>query len=122
MATGTKFALAGIAVLAGLIGIAYAASVFLKKRSKAIEPEILARGWRYDEAISAFMAGPGKAGFDGVTAFDKVAIDGAVNGVGGGVQWISSKLRLTQTGYVRNYALGVAIGAVVLIGLFIGGN
>jgi NADH-quinone oxidoreductase subunit L len=120
--TSVKFILAGIAVAAGLIGIAYAAAVFLKQRSKAIEPEILARGWRYDETISAFMAGPGRAGFDGVTAFDEVAIDGAVNGVGGGVQWISSKLRLTQTGYVRNYALGVAVGAVILVGLFIGAS
>jgi NADH-quinone oxidoreductase subunit L len=120
--TTTKFVLAGIAVLAGLIGIAYAASVFLKQRSKAIEPELLARGWRYDEAISAFMAGPGRAGFDGVTAFDRTVVDGAVNGVGAGARLASSKLRLTQTGYVRNYALGIAVGAVVLIGLFIGAS
>jgi NADH-quinone oxidoreductase subunit L len=120
--TTTKFVLAGVAVLAGLIGIAYAASVFLKQRSKAIEPELLARGWRYDESIAAFMGGPGKAGFDGVTAFDRTVVDGAVNGVGSGVQWVSSKLRLAQTGYVRNYALGVAVGAVILVGLFIGAS
>jgi NADH-quinone oxidoreductase subunit L len=120
--TGTKLLLAGLAVVAGLVGIAYAAAVFLQKRAKAVEPEILARGWRYDESISAFMAGPGRAGFDGVTAFDRTVVDGAVNGVGAGVRTISSKLRLVQTGYVRNYALGVAVGAVVLVGLFIGAS
>jgi len=118
--TATKYGLAGLATLGALLGIAYAVAVFLKKRTKAIEPELLARGWRYDESISAFMGGPGRAGFDGVTAFDRNIIDGAVNGVGSLVRSASSKLRLAQTGYVRNYALGVAVGAVVLIGLFIG--
>ena len=32
----------------------------------------------------------------------------------------ASQLRVAQTGYVRNYALGVAVGAVVLVGLFLG--
>jgi NADH-quinone oxidoreductase subunit L len=47
-------------------------------------------------------------------------VDGAVNGVGGLMRLVSGKLRLAQTGYVRNYALGVAVGAVILVGLFLG--
>ena len=46
--------------------------------------------------------------------------DGAVTGVGSLVRLGASKLRLAQTGYVRNYALGLAVGAVVLVGLFLG--
>ncbi|HVF85032.1 MAG TPA: NADH-quinone oxidoreductase subunit L, partial [Abditibacteriaceae bacterium] len=48
---------------------------------------------------------------------DKV-IDGAVNAVGGAVGLISGVLRQTQTSFVRNYALGMALGAIVLIALF----
>ena len=122
VATGVKWALAGLAVAAAAAGILYAAQVFLRHRAKAIEPEILAHAWYYDEAISAFVAGPGTAGFDGVTAFDTQVVDGAVNGVGSLVRTGGNRLRVLQTGYVRNYALGVAIGAVVLIGFFIGGS
>ena len=48
---------------------------------------------------------------------DKV-IDGFVNGIGSGVRAISGALRQTQTSFVRNYALGMALGAIVLIALF----
>ena len=71
-----------IAVLAALIGIALAARVYLQRKARAVEPAILAHGWYYDESIAAFMGGPGRAGFDGVTAFDETVVDGAVNGVG----------------------------------------
>jgi NADH-quinone oxidoreductase subunit L len=122
VATGVKWALAGLAVAAAAAGILYAAQVFLRHRTKAIEPEILAHAWYYDESISTFVAGPGTAGFDGVTAFDTKVVDGSVNGVGALVRTGGNRLRVLQTGYVRNYALGVAIGAVVLIGFFIGGS
>jgi NADH-quinone oxidoreductase subunit L len=115
--TATKFALAGLAILAALVGIAYAAHVYLRRKAKAVEPEILARGWYYDESISAFMGGPGRAGFDAVTTFDETVVDGAVNGVGAGTGWLGGLLRATQTGFVRNYALVVAFGAVLLVAL-----
>jgi NADH-quinone oxidoreductase subunit L len=115
--TATKFALAGLAILAALVGIAYAAHVYLRRKAKAVEPEILARGWYYDESISAFMGGPGRAGFDAVTTFDETVVDGAVNGVGAGTGRLGGLLRATQTGFVRNYALVVAFGAVLLVAL-----
>ncbi len=118
--TGTKVGLAVVATVAGLAGILWAAQVYLRRRARAVEPELLARAWRYDEAISAFVGGPGRAGFEGVATVDRVGVDGAVNGTGRLVGATASKLRLTQSGYVRNYALGVAIGAVVLVGVFLG--
>ena len=42
--------------------------------------EILADGWRYDPAISAFMGGPGRKAFEAIAWFDKNIVDGAVNG------------------------------------------
>jgi NADH-quinone oxidoreductase subunit L len=118
--TGTKVGLAAAATVAGLVGIAYAAQVFLRRRAAAIEPDVLAHAWYYDETISRVADGPGRAAFDGVTAFDRTVVDGAVNGTGTLVSTVASKLRLAQTGYVRNYALGVAVGAVILVGLFLG--
>jgi NADH-quinone oxidoreductase subunit L len=47
---------------------------------------------------------------------DKRVIDGSVNGVGALVRDGGSQLRKLQTGYVRNYALGIAAGTVVLLG------
>lgn len=46
---------------------------------------------------------------------DEGIVDGAVNGVGRLVSASSQRLRRTQTGYVRNYALGVALGVVALL-------
>jgi NADH-quinone oxidoreductase subunit L len=42
-------------------------------------------------------------------------IDGAVNGMARGVRWCSVQLRQIQTGYVRNYALSVLLGVVVIV-------
>ena len=120
VATGTKVGLAVVATLVSLAGIAAASQVYLRRRVQAVEPEILARGWRYDETIAALAGGPGTAAFDGLAAFDRTVVDGAVNGVAAGVRGAASKLRLLQTGYVRNYALGIAVGAVILVGLFLG--
>ncbi len=115
--TGVKISLALIAVAAGILGIALAAAVYLRKRTDLaakIEKPIFAEGWRYDATITAFMGGPGRKAFDAIAWFDKTVVDGAVNGVGTLVREGSGKARLVQTGYVRNYALGIAFGAVVL--------
>ena len=119
VATGTKVGLAVIAALAGLGGIILAARVYLQKRLQPVEPAILAEGWRYDSTISAFMGGPGQQGFDAVATFDRTAIDGAVNGVAGAVRGGGKGLRLLQTGFVRSYALGVAVGVVGLLAYFL---
>jgi NADH-quinone oxidoreductase subunit L len=44
-------------------------------------------------------------------------IDGTVNGVAEVVNFSSGQLRKVQTGFVANYALAIAIGAVVVIGV-----
>lgn len=42
-------------------------------------------------------------------------IDGFVNGVAGLTGWIGNSLRRVQTGYVRNYAFTILVGAIVLL-------
>ena len=119
VATGWKVGLAGLAVLAAAVGIAAAGRIYLQARMQPIEPRILAEGWRYDSTISAFMGGPGRAAFQATADFDTTVIDGAVNGVAAAVSGGGRSLRLLQSGYVRSYALGVAVGVVGLLGYFL---
>ena len=119
VATGTKVGLAAVAVVAALAGIVMAGAVYLQRRLRPVEPEVLAHGWYYDEAVSAFVDGPGRESFEAVAAFDRTIIDGGVTGVGGAVAWFGRGLRHIQTGFVRSYALGVAAGAVVVLGYFL---
>ncbi|MEY2448767.1 MAG: NADH-quinone oxidoreductase subunit [Acidimicrobiaceae bacterium] len=101
------------------VAIVVAAQIYFRHKRAPIEPEVLAHAWYYDEAVSSFVAGPGEAAFEGTAWFDRGIIDGAVNGVAAVVRFGAGKLRLAQTGYVRNYALGIAVGAFVLVGLFL---
>ena len=115
----TQVLLALVALAVALFGIAVATAVYLAKRLRPVEPKVLRRAWYVDEALSAFMGGPGRELAEGAATVDRVAIDGTVNGIAAAVQGGGSRLRVVQSGYVRNYALGMAVGAVLLVGFFI---
>ena len=51
--------------------------------------------------------------------FDRTIVDGAVNGVGSVTRGAGGGLRQIQTGRVQNYALGIAIGLIVMAGSFL---
>ena len=51
--------------------------------------------------------------------FDRTIVDGAVNGVGLVTRDAGGGLRRIQTGRVQNYALGIAIGLLVMAGSFL---
>jgi NADH-quinone oxidoreductase subunit L len=105
------------ATLMGLAGMALGWFVYSRKKAESkdkIELKVLAQGWYYDSSIAAFMGGPGRKAFDAVAWFDKNIIDGAVNGVASVVRVSSDRSRVVQTGYVRNYALGLTFGALVI--------
>ena len=116
--------LAILAIACAALGIATAIAVYAKGRAKPFEPELLARGWRYDETVSAFMGGPGRRAFDAVARFDAGVVDGAVTGTATGVRSVAERLRRGQTGFVRNYSaivvagvLGVLIWFVIIRGV-----
>ena len=71
--------------------------------------------WHVDETYAKVAGGPGEAAFEGVAEFDQRVVDGAVNGVGGLAKRIGDGLRPMQTGLIRTYALGVAVGAALLL-------
>jgi NADH-quinone oxidoreductase subunit L len=113
-----QWELAIVSVLAALVGIGFAVVVYLRRRVKAevIERPVLEHAWYFDETVAEFVDGPGEAAFEDTAAFDRNVIDGAVDGVGAVVRATGGRLRTLQTGYVRNYALGVALGTVLLVG------
>ncbi len=53
--------------------------------------------------------------------FDLRVIDGFANGLGNVTKGASQRLRVLQTGYVRNYALAVLVGGVLVLSYFIFG-
>ncbi len=112
---GEQWLLAGASVIVGLIGITLAWTIYLRKRIKPVEPEVLAHAWYIDETIARAVDGPGEAAFEGTAAFDRVVIDGAVNGTGSAVRGLGERLRVVQSGFVRSYALAIALGAVALM-------
>ncbi len=116
--TGTKVGLAVVTAVACALAIGLAYLVYQRQKVKAVEPRILADGWHYDRAVSWFMGHPGRKGFEGAAWVDTNIVDGAVNGTATAVRSSGSLLRRTQTGFVRNYALLVGGGVVLLLGWF----
>jgi NADH-quinone oxidoreductase subunit L len=115
-----QLVLAVVATLAAAGGILAAYMTWYRRRPEELtrlEPVPLRRAWYLDAGYSAFMGGPGRWVAD-KTAYviDAKVVDGAVNGVAALVRSGGSQLRKVQTGYVRNYALGVAGGVVLVLG------
>jgi NADH-quinone oxidoreductase subunit L len=85
-----------------------------------LEPRFLLHAWYIDAAYDRFIARPSTAlATFSATVIDTKVIDGAVRGVAGVVGTIGGRLRKVQTGYVRNYALGIIGGTVVLVAYFL---
>ena len=73
---------------------------------------LLEHAWYNDDEVSRLRAGTATEAADfAAYDVDKGVIDGAVNGVARLTASIGRKLRQLQTGYVRNYALGIAGGS-----------
>ena len=106
-----------ISTTIALLGIFAAYMVYLKKKidPRRIELPFFANGWYIDQGITAFMGGIGRKGFELIAMFDKVVIDGAVNGVGRATRGGASRLRAIENGYVRWYALMIGVGAVLIV-------
>jgi NADH-quinone oxidoreductase subunit L len=122
----TALFLSIIALALGVLGIAWGVSVYRRglradgaddtvERLGGFAP-VLENAWYIDSAVARTVSGP-------VTSFanflsddvDKGVIDGAVNGVGNAARAGGGGLRRVQTGLVRNYALGIAFGTVILL-------
>ena len=116
----TKVTLAVIATLLGIAGIALARRLWLGRTlaaNAALEPALLKRAYGVDALYSSLFEKPGRAVATAcAVVVDGRIIEGVVNGVGTVVRSVGGQARKAQTGYVRNYALAIAVGTVVLLG------
>lgn len=75
-----------------------------------------------DELYDAIIIRPFVwAGENIVLRFDKEIVDGAVNGIASAVGSIGEVFRRLQSGFVRNYALAVSMGVIVILSYLIFG-
>ena len=100
-----------------LIGIATGLRVWERSpRHDELEPRVLKRAWFVDPLYAAIIERPGAALSNfSANVVDHDIIDGAVNGVASVVRGGGTQLRKLQTGYVRNYALGIAAGTIAVL-------
>jgi NADH-quinone oxidoreductase subunit L len=75
--------------------------------------------WYFDDLNELIFYRFGGVVANGVIWFDVRVVDGIVNGVGSVTQSAGDSIRHIQTGRVQNYALGIAIGLVVIAALFL---
>jgi NADH-quinone oxidoreductase subunit L len=85
-----------------------------------LEAAFLRSAWYINELYDAVFGRPSArlAAFCADVVDPKV-IDGAVNGVATAVRGTGGVLRRTQTGYVRNYLLGIVVGTVFVLGFML---
>jgi NADH-quinone oxidoreductase subunit L len=85
-----------------------------------LEPRFLQRVWYWDDLYDTVIGRPGQAlARFSATVVDSRAIDGVVNGAATLVRVTGSGVRRLQTGYVRNYALAIAIGLAAIIAFMV---
>ena len=123
---GMAFVLSTIALTVAIVGIVVGRAVYRngldadgldpgEKRLGALA-RVFDNGYYIDSGIARVVSGPATAVAtflsDGV---DRRVIDGAVNGIGHAFQRAGGGLRKVQTGLVRNYALAIVAGAVLVL-------
>jgi NADH-quinone oxidoreductase subunit L len=118
--------LEGISVVFGLVGLYIAYRIYRRgipspegdplPERLGVAGRLFQHAYYFDEIIANLVRGPVYRFTDWLNrGFDLGIIDGAVNGVATLVRDSGNRLRRVQTGLVRNYALGVVLGAVALL-------
>jgi NADH:ubiquinone oxidoreductase subunit 5 (subunit L)/multisubunit Na+/H+ antiporter MnhA subunit len=72
--------------------------------------------WWFDELYDLLFIRIGGRVAASMWWFDRAIVDGTVNGIGALTADAGRGLRRVQTGRVQNYALGIAIGLIVMAG------
>jgi len=121
---GTLLLLMGSASIVALSGI-YAAYLVYGRRAGATDPlaetapgpyRVLWNKYWVDELYDAIVVRPyvelSRVFWQVV---DTQLIDGAVNGIGDLMRWLSGRVRRLQTGNVQAYALAMLVGAICVI-------
>jgi NADH-quinone oxidoreductase subunit L len=109
-----------ISSVLALLGLGFGLAFFNRKPLWRA-PKLLEDKYRVDEFYDATVVGPiENLSRDGLWKIvDVKIIDGIVNGVARLFAALAGALRYTQTGFARNYAAVILVGAIIVIGYFI---
>jgi NADH-quinone oxidoreductase subunit L len=115
--TSAEWVLAGVDLVAAVIGLAAAFTIWKDRvSSTTFEKEFFEKVWRWDDAYDATIGRPLTALSHTVaTTVDPRIIDGAVTGVAVAARRSGEGLRKVQSGFVRHYAAVMALGLAVLL-------
>jgi NADH-quinone oxidoreductase subunit L len=127
IALSTTLLFAGISSVIAFAGLFIQYQAYVKRSisprgiSELLGPvyKIAANRWYFDEIYDALIVRP----LYGLSMFlwrffDQEVIDGTVNGVGQVITYTSEQWRRAQTGLIANYVFAIALGTVVIIGVF----
>ena len=117
VATGTKWLIGLVSVAFALAGLASGVAAWRRAVDRPrLEPAVLEHAWYIDEGVSRTVAGPLTRMANTFSfVIDGRLVDGLVRAVSGSFAASGRQLRRVQTGYVRNYALGISAGAVIIL-------
>jgi NADH-quinone oxidoreductase subunit L len=117
LSSGSVWTLAIVDGVIAVAGVAIGLRLWMTRAERpALEAGFLKHSWYINELYDTLFGRPSErlAAFS-ATVIDTKVIDGAVNGVAGAVRRSGSLIRRTQTGYVRNYVLGIVLGTVLVL-------
>jgi NADH-quinone oxidoreductase subunit L len=116
---GTERVLMILSVVIAALGILIGWRVFDKSPLKPM-PALLENKWYVDELYDATLINPIENTSRSFLwkIVDVKLIDGFVNGVAKAFSLLANGLRQTQTGFARNYAAVILMGAIIVIGYF----
>jgi len=120
----TEFTLMFVSIAVAFSGILLAFRFYLKnpaaaekiKTKFAASYQLLLNKYYADELYDRIIVKP----FINLALFfwrfiDVEIVDGCANGMANSVAWCSKVFRKVQTGYIRNYALSLALGVVIIL-------
>jgi NADH-quinone oxidoreductase subunit L len=122
-----SFVLGGISVVAGLLGIGLAYTLYVARPERAGElaarfswlHTFLDKGWYFDALYSATFVRCAMWLGEATRRFDRNVIGGLVGGVGRGTLGTGGLLQRLQNGAVQSYALFILL-SVLIIGVIVG--
>jgi NADH-quinone oxidoreductase subunit L len=115
---GTQWVLGVVDALVALGGLGLSLRIWTRSaENPKLEPVFFKKSWFLDDIYDAIIAKPGLVlAYVAATTIDNGVIDGAVRGTATITRKAGSALRKVQTGFVRQYALGIVLGLVLLFG------
>jgi NADH-quinone oxidoreductase subunit L len=117
LSTAAVWTLASVDAVIAVIGVLVGLRLWMSRADRpALEVPFLKHSWYINELYDTVLGRPSErlAAFS-ATVIDTKVIDGGVNGVAALVRRSGSLFRRTQTGYVRNYVLGIVLGTVLVV-------